>query len=175
MTEIRFLGPADLPALSDLFGRLPDGELAFFKEDVRDPQVVQALVDDGGSRRLAAIENGRIVGYAAILPRLGWSSHVGEVRLAVDAEHRRRGVGRLLARGALLAALDLGLKKLVVEVMADQVPAVTMFQSLGFTGEALLCDHVRIDGELRDLLVLAHHVEEAWAEMSQAGLEEGFT
>ena len=48
-----------------------------------------------------------------------------------------------------------------------------MFTALGFTGEALLRDHIRDrDGRLRDLIVLAHYVDETWAAMATVGLQE---
>ena len=74
------------------------------------------------------------------------------MRLVVDPEARGQGLGRALARWALLQALDGGLKKLTVEVVAEQEGAVAMFGGLGFQAEGLLRDHVRDrDGELRDL------------------------
>jgi ribosomal protein S18 acetylase RimI-like enzyme len=95
------------------------------------------------------------------------------VRLVVDPDHRGRGIGRSLARHAVLEALQLGLTKLVVEVVADQEPAIAMFRSLGFDPEALLKDHVRDQaGELRDLMILAHAAEQAYAAMAAAGLTE---
>ena len=72
-----------------------------------------------------------------------------------------------------MEALNLGLAKLVVEVIADQEALVAMFRALGFEPEALLADHVRVrSGELRDLLVLAHLVEQQWASMAMAGIVE---
>jgi len=60
---------------------------------------------------------------------------------------------------------------LVVEVVADQSPAVALFQGLGFEPEALLRDHVRDrSGDLRDLMVLAHHVMERWADLATIGI-----
>ena len=50
---------------------------------------------------------------------------------------------------------------------------VGMFRALGFEPEALLTDHVRVrSGELRDLLVPAHSVEQQWGSMSMAGIVE---
>src|SRR3712207_7278458 len=44
--------------------------------------------------------------------------------------------------------------------------ALELFSDLGFTGEALLVDHIRDrSGQLRDLMVLAHHVRRTWEEM----------
>jgi RimJ/RimL family protein N-acetyltransferase len=86
---------------------------------------------------------------------------------------RRAGVGRALARHALIEAVRAGRRKLVVELAADQEKALAMFSSLGFTGEALLRDHIRDrDGELHDLVMLAHFVEGMWAGMGAIGLSD---
>ena len=91
----------------------------------------------------------------------------------VDPEHRGRGVGRALAQRAVLDAMELGLAKLVVEVIAEQEALIAMFRGLGFEPEALLVDHVRDrSGELRDLLVLANSVEGQFASMAAAGIVE---
>ena len=54
------------------------------------------------------------------------------------AERLRRGLGRLLARRAVLEAVEMALTKLVVEVVADQEALIAMFRTLGFEPEALL-------------------------------------
>jgi ribosomal protein S18 acetylase RimI-like enzyme len=109
----------------------------------------------------------------AVVPLVGWSSHVGEVRLVVDPGHRGRGLGRSLARQAVLDSVDMELRKLVVEVIADQASLIAMFRSLGFEPEALLTDHVRDrSGEMRDLIVLANSVDEQFAAMATAGVSD---
>jgi ribosomal protein S18 acetylase RimI-like enzyme len=98
---------------------------------------------------------------------------VGEVRLVVAPDRRGTGLGRRLARHAVTCGIESGLSKLVVEVVAEQGAALGLFTDLGFTGEALLEDHIRDrSGELRDLLVLAHHVQATWSGMSTLGLAE---
>ncbi len=120
---------------------------------------------------MVAIEDGEVVGSVAVVPLHGWSRHVGEVRLVVDPGHRGKGLGRALARRAVLDAMDMDLAKLVVEVIADQEALIGMFRALGFEPEALLIDHVRDrTGELRDLMVLANSVESQFAAMSTAGI-----
>jgi ribosomal protein S18 acetylase RimI-like enzyme len=167
------LEPAHAEALRAFFGRLPEGDRTFFKEDVTDDHVVAAWVTDTRGRRRVVLDDGEVVAYVAVLPGLDWSSHVGEVRLVVDPTRRRAGLGRRLARGALLDALELGLNKVFVEVVADHVAPVELFLGLGFEGEALLQDHVRDRaGELRDLLVLSHRADDTWQTMAAAGIDE---
>jgi ribosomal protein S18 acetylase RimI-like enzyme len=91
----------------------------------------------------------------------------------VSPASRGTGLGRELARRALVEAVGAGLSKLVVEIVAEQGAALALFTDLGFTGEALLVDHIRDrSGQLRDLMVLAHHVNRTWEEMDTVGVAD---
>jgi ribosomal protein S18 acetylase RimI-like enzyme len=172
MIEIKQLEPIDRDAIERFIARVPEGDRTFFKENVEAPEVVDAWTRPGPARALA-VEDGDVVGYGAVVPLHGWSSHVGEVRVIVDPDHRGRGIGRALARRAVIDAIDLEVTKMVVEVIADQEPTVALFRSLGFDPEALLTDHVRDQaGEVRDLMILAQRVEEQWSSMVVAGIAD---
>jgi ribosomal protein S18 acetylase RimI-like enzyme len=168
--DFRPIEAQDAPALKRFFARIPEADRTFLKEDVDDPAVLAAWAAPGTARTIA-IEGGEVVGSVAVVPLHGWSSHVGEIRLVVDPEHRGLGVGRALARHAVHDAVDLGLAKLVVEVIADQTALIAMFGALGFDPEALFADHVRDrSGQIRDLLVLANDVESQFTAMATAGI-----
>jgi RimJ/RimL family protein N-acetyltransferase len=168
------LGPERCDALLRFFGSLPEGDLTFIKEEVTDPETVRSWANDtspGG--RWVAVDGDDVTGYAAVRPLPGWSDHVGELRLVVASARRGSGLGRELARRALVEAVSSGLSKLVVEVVADDGAALALFTDLGFTGEAVLRDHIRDrGGELRDLMVLAHHVRDTWSGMDAVGVAE---
>jgi L-amino acid N-acyltransferase YncA len=171
--EIRPLASVDSAALDNFLGRIAERDRTFFKEDVDDAEVRAAWLRPGASRSVA-VDGEDVVGYVAVVPLQGWSGHVGEVRVVVDEGQRGRGIGRALARHAVLEALELGLSKMVVEVTADSEPTIAMFRSLGFDPEALLKDHVRdYTGEVHDLMILAHSVEESVAAMTTAGIADG--
>ena len=166
--EIRPIEAGDAPALSSFFERIPESDRTFLKEDVGDPRVLGDWVQPGTGRTIA-VDDGEVVGSVEVRRLVGWSSHVGEVRLVVDPDHRGRGIGRRLARQALLDAVEMGLKKLVVEVIADQGALIAMFRGMGFEPEALLTDHVRDrSGQMRDLIVLANSVDDQFAALSAA-------
>ena len=172
LMDIRALEPGDREALERFIGRVPEADRTFFKEDVEAPEVIDAWTHPGPARAVA-VADGEVVGYVAVVPLHGWSDHVGEVRVIVDPLHRGRGIGRELARRAVLEAVALDLRKMVVEVVADQAPTIAMFRALGFDPEALLTDHVRDQsGALRDLMILAQSVEAQWAAMSVAGIAD---
>jgi ribosomal protein S18 acetylase RimI-like enzyme len=170
-------------ALLRFFRSLPDADRTFIKEDVTDPDTVRAWTsaDARGHRWVALADDAEgagtdgtdVIGYVAVLPLAGWSDHVGEIRLVVGPSRRGSGLGRALARHALVQGVEAGLTKLIVEVVADQGPALALFTALGFNGEALLRDQIRDrDGHLRDLMVLAHHVDETWSGMDTVGVAD---
>lgn len=160
--------PNHVEALIEFFGQLPDGDLTFIKEDVS-PGAVRSW--SGAGQQWLALAGDVVTGYVAVRPLVAWSDHVGELRLVVHPDRRRRGIGRALAQHALLAAVRAGRRKLVVELAADQEHASAMFASIGFGGEALLRDYIRDrDGQLRDLVMLSHFVHGIWATMENAGI-----
>jgi L-amino acid N-acyltransferase YncA len=162
-------------ALVRFFAALPEGDLTFIEEDVTDPDTVRSWTSGpaSGGRWVAVEDDGEVTGYVAVRPLPGWSDHVGEVRLVVAPARRGAGLGRELARRALVEAVGAGLTKLVVEIVAEQGAALALFTELGFTGEALLTDHIRDrGGRLRDLMVLAHHVQDTWAGMDAVGVAD---
>ena len=161
-------------ALLRFFAALPEGDLTFIKEDVTDPSTVRSWTSgEAAGGRWVAVEGDEVSGYVAVRPLPGWSDHVGEVRLAVSPSRRGQGLGRELARRALVEAVGSGLSKLVVEVVAEQAAVLALFTDLGFTGEALLTDHIRDrSGQLRDLMLLAHHVGQTWSGMDTVGIAD---
>jgi len=174
-------------ALTQFFLDLPEGDLTFIKEDVTDPATIRSWVDSpGAATRWVALDDNNagdnnagdnndatVTGYLALYRLPGWSNHVGELRLVVHPERRRTGLGRELARLGLSQALRTGLAKVIVELVADQEHALEMFLKLGFTGEALLRDHIRDrHGAPRDLVMLAHHVETTREAMTAVGLAD---
>jgi ribosomal protein S18 acetylase RimI-like enzyme len=166
------LSPAHTEELIAFFGTLTDEDLTFIREDLSDVAATRNLPHAAGMRWVA-VDEATITGYAAVLRLPGWSDHVGELRLVVHPAHRRSGVGRALAQHVLTAALAGGMRKIVVELAAEQEYASAMFADLGFTGEALLRDHIRDrSGQLRDLVVLAHIVDEEWSALDAVGLAD---
>jgi ribosomal protein S18 acetylase RimI-like enzyme len=172
--DVVALAPEHCDALLRFFQALPEGDRTFIKEEVTDPGTVRRWTSgEAPGRRWVTVDGDAVVGYVAVVPLPGWSDHVGEVRLVVSADRRGSGLGRTLARHALVQAVEAGLSKVVVEVVADQAPVAALFTGLGFTGEAVLVDQIRDrEGRLRDLLVLAHHVSGTWSAMDTIGVTD---
>jgi ribosomal protein S18 acetylase RimI-like enzyme len=170
---IRPMTETDAAAFAHFIVALPVGERRFLKESLEDPPTAfVAFQQDPRARHLVAVDTeGEIAGLAGAFPGEGWSSHVAEIRVVVSSQHRRRGLGRELARSALVQALKLECSHAFVEVVAEQEALVAMFQDLGFEPEALLADFVRdTAGDFHDLMLLTHRVDDQWGRNHSLGL-----
>lgn len=172
--QLRDVVPDDTDDVRAFFAALTPEARTFFWADITDPIVAAAWAGDERRAPMVVVDDGRIVAFGALVPLSEWSSHVAELVLVVASDARRQGRGRALANAMLLAALERGFTKVTVQVAADQSGAMAMFQAIGFQAEALLRDHLRTPGtgQKRDLVILAHHVEETYSHMLAAGLGE---
>jgi L-amino acid N-acyltransferase YncA len=171
LAELRPLTSADAEATARFLKFLPEGDLTFLKEPADDDTVNRWLADDRTRRLVAVGPDGELQAMLSIFPGALWSSHVGELRLVVGEPFRRRGLGRRLARFGLAEALRLGLRKVMVEVVAGKEGDIAMFESIGFQAEALLRDQIcDREGNLHDLVLLSHDVETGASAMEVLGI-----
>jgi ribosomal protein S18 acetylase RimI-like enzyme len=170
---IRSLTAADAPALERFVAAIPEEDRSFFKEDVTQPAVFARWLEEGDDLHLIRVgDDGDIEAAASVVRGVGRASHVGDLRLVVAPDCRGRGVARELGRRAVVDGLRAGLLKLTVEVAAEQQHAIDVFGAMGFVPEALLRDHLRSpEGELHDVVLMAHLADANWESMVAAGLD----
>ena len=173
---IRRFQPADRDAMLAFAQGLPEHDLLFLGRDLRHPRVIaawQEAIAEGWIDSLLAEEDGTIVGSAALVrDPLGWSAHVGEVRLLVSSDRRGAGLGRDLLEGLFAVAHAHGLAKLTAAMTTDQQGSIALFESLGFRAEAMLRDQVRgRDDEPHDIAVLAYDTARVASRHQAFGME----
>lgn len=97
------------------------------------------LLRNYGELFLVAEAGGRVFGYAMCRVEMGFSSkgfgivrkgHV--VSIAVDAGHRRAGIGTALMEEVMRRMRQSGLKECFLEVRVTNEPAVRLYEKLGF-------------------------------------------
>ena len=72
-----------------------------------------------------------------------------------EPDARGRGLAAEASRLLLEHAFDvLGLHRVYLHVLADNVRALVLYEALGFQREGLLRDHARKDGRFRDVVVM---------------------
>lgn len=163
--HLRRLAEDDMDRLSAFGTSLTRDDWLYLDVDMRSPSTLARLVTAYAAttwRQLVAQVEDRIVGYSSVRMLPGWKSHVGDIHLVVADEVRGQGLGTLLARATVDAGRELGVHKLLLEMVAEQSAGRTIFERLGFRVEGRLVSQARDDrGELHDLLVLGHHLEPA--------------
>lgn len=164
--QLRRPGPGDAEAIHAFALSLPPHDLLYLRRDISQRAVVDAWlqgVGEGEIESLIVEKDGKIVATSGLfLDRRSWSPHVGEIRVLVGDKMRGKGVGRMLIRENFVIALEQDLKKIIAQMTVDQKGARAVFEEMGFSGEALLKDHVRDrNGEMHDILILSCDVTQA--------------
>lgn len=157
---IRRFRPEDVDAMLRFARGLPEHDLLFLSRDIKHRKVIEAwleAIEDGFMDSFLAEDGDAIVGTCALVrDPLGWSTHVGEVRLLVSPQLRGQGVGRRLLEEIFRVAEQRELTKLTARMTPDQRYAIRLFEEHGFVGEALLKDQVMDrQGDLHDLAILS--------------------
>jgi ribosomal protein S18 acetylase RimI-like enzyme len=165
----------DMDAMLRFSRALPEHDLLFPSRDLKHRKVIEAwaeAVEDGFIDSFVAEDGDAIVATCALVrDPLGWSTHVGEVRLLVSPELRGQGVGRRLLEEMFAAAQQRELTKLTAQMTPDQRGAIQLFEEHGFRGEAMLKDHVMDrQGQLHDLAILSLDVAQAAGRAEAFGL-----
>jgi RimJ/RimL family protein N-acetyltransferase len=167
------LQPSDSGALLAFYRNLPEADRLALRDDVTtDDWAVDFLrrIETREWISLVAKASGKVVGEATLYRTLqGWTRHVGELRVNVAADFRRKGLATALASAQVKIATDLGIEKIIVQVVDNQQAARRTFEKLGFHKDAVLPHHVMdVAGMKRDLIILANDVSQIWAAMEAA-------
>ncbi|MDR3670605.1 MAG: GNAT family N-acetyltransferase [Holophaga sp.] len=170
------LQPSCSGALLAFYKHLPEEDRMVLKDDVTTSDWAETFLRRVETREvisLIAKSGGKLVGEATLYRTLhGWTRHVGEIRVNVAPAFRRKGLATALASAQVGIATELGIEKIIVQVVDNQVAARRTFEKLGFHKDAVLPHHIMdITGCKRDLIVLANDVSQIWAAMETVNQE----
>lgn len=158
----------DEEGLKEYFGALSEMERLYLRNDVMNPEIIRFWVEnldyDNVLPILAIDEAGRIVGNGTLhFNKHSWSRHVGNIRLSVSSEFRRRGLAWILAGEAFHNALMTDLQKIVAEVLPEQEDVRLAFNQLGFRTEAVLKEqHIDARGRKHDVIIISNDINDLW-------------
>jgi L-amino acid N-acyltransferase YncA len=157
---LRPLHTDDTVRLLEFFGRVPEEERHYLKENVTAPEVVHGWttkIDFDRVLPIVALVGDEIVADATLhRSRAMARHHVGELRVVVDPSHRGVGLGRRLIRELLDIAAELGLHNATFELVADrEESAIRAAISVGFNQVGVLKERIRdFWGNYQDLVLL---------------------
>ena len=156
---IRPSGDGDAPELAALIDAVAaEGE--FIVAVPGEPETIEqsarlvTIVLEGGLS-LSLEVDGVLAGNVMVHRRAGRHyAHVGEMAIVVSRPRRREGFGRDLMEMAISWSRAVGLSKLSLQVFPDNLRAIALYRSLGFTDEGLARGEVRMPSGERDLLLM---------------------
>jgi L-phenylalanine/L-methionine N-acetyltransferase len=121
----------------------------------------RAFVQDNVEKNHAqyvAVRDNQIVGWADIIPlEHSTMAHVGSLGMGVIAEHRGQGIGSKLLTSVIQHAWESGLKRLELEVFADNEAAIGLYKKHGFTQEGLKRHARMIDNHYQHIVMMAQY------------------
>ncbi len=161
---IRAITEEDRAAMEVFGNSLPANDSLYLEDDFQNPDIIARLTNAAAAEHwrqfVAEAEDGSIVGYTSVRRLPGWSSHVADIYLVIGQHWRRIGLGTELAQMIFDAARDLGVAKVIVEMLEEQTDGREIFQHLGFEVEGTLRKHARDrNGALHNMLILSYHIE----------------
>jgi len=154
---LRPLQRDDGQRLIELFGRASDEDIAYFHNNVRDDALVLSWAEELDLPHVfpvVAVLGEHIVGDATLHIGQAANRHIGWVRVFLDRECRRKGIGTELLKALIEIGRRIGLQQAVAEIASGQVQSIKAFESLGFQQEYKHTDYYLLrDNEPFDLLV----------------------
>ncbi|MDO1582287.1 GNAT family N-acetyltransferase [Rhizobium oryzicola] len=109
-----------------------------------------------GHPQFVAVSDGRVVGWCDIRRHeREVHAHRGTLGMGILPEFRDRGLGRRLITVTIDAARAIGLRRIELDVHADNVRAKALYEKVGFVLEGVAREAVLIDGRFIDLIKMA--------------------
>ncbi|MEW5940930.1 MAG: GNAT family N-acetyltransferase [Chloroflexota bacterium] len=148
----------DRAHLDELYLQAGDDDIRYLRDNVRDAAVLQSWCDNlnyDNVLPVLALVKDRAVGSGTLHFKKGPKRHMGEVRLYLCKEFRKRGLGMKIIRVLVEFARRQGLLLLTAEVTADQTKVVRAFEQMGFVSRCTLEDSFMFpDGECSDAVLM---------------------
>jgi phosphinothricin acetyltransferase len=157
MAAVRPAGPADAPAVAEIYNEGIETRLATFETEPRSASDIQQWLAAGERLPLLVAEqDGRVLGWARIIAYSDRPAYagVGEVSVFVTESARGQGLGRTLLEALQDSARGLGYWKLVGKLFAANAASAAMIRRGGWREVGVHRNHARLDGEWRDVLLV---------------------
>lgn len=111
---------------------------------------------EGSHPQMVAIGDDEVVGFCDILANTTKGfTHVGRLGMGVRAKWRRQGIGRRMLDACFFLARKAGIEKVELEVFSDNLGALRLYESLGFTQEGLKVRGRKLEDRYQDVKLMA--------------------
>ena len=150
---------SDAPAIARLMARISAERIYSAIDQPFTSEEQRAYIASLSEREgifVAREEDGSIVGLQTLeawARTINSMRHVAQLGTFIPAQYRRRGIGSVLFEATCEFARAAGYTKLVIQVRASNLPALSFYANLGFQAAGRLTRQVVIDGVEDDELL----------------------
>jgi RimJ/RimL family protein N-acetyltransferase len=155
---LRPMNSDDEKPLTEFYSAVSEDDMRYFRHYVKDSNIIHSWCENLDYSKvlpILALVKDHVVGSGSLHFCEGPKRHIGEVRLFLAKDFRKRGLGMKMIRALIDLARKHGLSILLAEVIAEQTKVVKAFETLGFKPQATLDDYFLFpDGESRDVVLM---------------------
>ncbi len=161
---IRPVEPVDVEGLYKFFSKIPRLDLLIYKDDVTKWENVEdwfAASNYGKAFQLVALSKDKIVAKGSLHSEgLSWS-HAAELKLIVDPNYRRKGLGSQLFNILLYEGLKRHFEKIIVRYISDNISFTKILNRYSFKPETVLSCYVKdeLSSITKDLVIASYDLE----------------
>jgi phosphinothricin acetyltransferase len=154
--SIRPATPDDAEAITGIYNEGIRGRGATFETRERSPDDVRKWFDDPRFPILVAVQEGRVVGWAAASSYRARECYAGiaEYSIYVASSHHGRGIGNLLMPMFLQALQEAGFWKVLSRLFPENTASRALCARHGFREVGIYKRHGQLDGVWRDVVIV---------------------
>lgn len=122
---------------------------------------LEYISSDERSVMLVVTVNDKVIGSGSVSGKGSYSriSHRCDISIALLKEYCGKGIGKLLFEHLEKAASTLGFEQMELEVIADNLPAIHLYESCGFKKTGTIPDYFRYrNGTYADAYVMVKKI-----------------
>jgi phosphinothricin acetyltransferase len=155
---IRPARPADLAAINEIYNYYVAHSTCVWRTQPCSDSERRAWFDEHGPSMpiLVAEHEGRVVGWAALGSFRAAYTEAGTLEDSIYLHHEflGRGIGSRLLKALIATAGEIGIRSILANISADQVPSIRLHEKLGFQKVAHLHQVGRKFGKMFDGIYL---------------------
>jgi len=160
---LRAMTKEDHSHLDEIYSPISEDDMRYLRHNVKSSAVLQEWCDHlnyDETLPLLALVKDHAVGSASLHFFKGPKRHMGEIRLFLSKEYRKRGLGMKMVKALIDIARKQGLLILTAEVTAEQTKFIHALEKTGFVVRCTLEDHFMFpDGDCTDVVLLTMNLK----------------
>lgn len=111
---------------------------------------------EGDIPQFVALNGEEVIGWCDISPmKLEGFTHCGSLGMGIHQDFRGMGIGTKLIERTIGKAKEKGLERIELEVFASNIPAIKLYEKIGFVVEGVKKKARKLDDAYDDLVEMA--------------------